>query len=66
MKNIKKVNENILKKIKKKLIDKEITFSELRKNTSYKTDCGLRRALKTNQVKAIKDVSNFFNEDLAN
>lgn len=44
------------KEIKKKLIDKDMTFSELRKKTSYTTDFGLRQALKNNQPNAIEQV----------
>lgn len=50
-------NETIFfKEVKKKLIDLELTFTELRLKTSYKTDCGLRNALKNNQKKAIQEV----------
>ena len=37
---------SFFKEVKKKLIDLDMTFSELRKRTSYSSDWGLRKALK--------------------
>nr|DAD97505.1 MAG TPA: hypothetical protein [Caudovirales sp. ctIbU14] len=33
-----------------------MTFTELREKTTYKTDCGLRNALKKNKKKAVSQV----------
>lgn len=48
--------ENFMKKIKKALIDKEMTFGELRAKTTYETDWGLRRAILTSNKSAINQV----------
>lgn len=56
MKNFNSNETNFFKEVKKRLIDLEITFTELRLKTSYKTDFGLRNALKNNQKKAIQEV----------
>lgn len=53
---VEKEKNIFLKEIKKKLIDKDMTFSELRKKTSYSTDFGLRQALKNNKQNAIVQV----------
>ena len=47
---------SFFKEVKKKLIDVDMTFSELRKRTSYSTDLGLRKALKNNIEAAINEV----------
>ncbi|CAL7892276.1 MAG: hypothetical protein SPH94_08425 [Fusobacterium necrophorum] len=47
---------SFFKQVKKTLVDLDMTFSELREQTSYKTDCGLRYALKGNNPKAIDEV----------
>ncbi|KYM50452.1 hypothetical protein [Fusobacterium necrophorum] len=47
---------NFFKNVKKTLIDLEMTFTELREKTTYKTDCGLRNALKKNKKKAVSQV----------
>ena len=41
---------------KEKLIDLDMTFSELRKKTSYSSDWGLRKALKNNKPAAVDEV----------
>lgn len=47
---------SFFKEVKKKLIDLDMTFSELRKRTSYSTDWGLRKALKNNTQTAVDEV----------
>nr|DAQ12359.1 MAG TPA: hypothetical protein [Caudoviricetes sp.] len=47
---------SFFKEVKKKLIDLDMTFSELRKRTSYSTDWGLRKALKNNNQAAVDEV----------
>jgi hypothetical protein len=47
---------SFLKEVKKKLIDLDMTFSELRKKTSYSSDWGLRKALKNNKPAAVDEV----------
>lgn len=51
-----KEGDLFFKEVKKRLIDLELTFTALRLKTSYKTDFGLRKALKSNQKKAIQEV----------
>ena len=47
---------SFFKEVKKKLIDLDMTFSELRKRTSYSTDWGLGEALKNNNQAAVDEV----------
>lgn len=47
---------SFFKEVKKKLIDLDMTFSELRKRTSYSSDWGLRKALKNNNQAAVDEV----------
>jgi hypothetical protein len=53
---------SFFKEVKKKLIDVDMTFSELRKRTSYSTDWGLRKALKNNIEAAINEVQKILAE----
>ena len=48
--------DELMKKIKKSLIDNNMTFGELRAGTTYETDWGLRRALLTLSESAIEQV----------
>lgn len=48
--------DELMKKIKKSLIDNNMTFGKLRAGTTYETDWGLRRAILTLNKSAIEQV----------
>lgn len=49
--------KNLMKRIKKKLIDKEMTWNELAKTTGY-SPWGLRNAINKLQPKALDKIEN--------
>ncbi len=47
----------IYKSIRKKMIDKELTWADIvRRSNTYKSSWGIRAAIKNNNKKAIKEV----------